>query len=206
MQKMQITTVTLGALQTNCYFLTNAQTKETVVIDPAENFPQIRGRLSADGFTPVAVLLTHGHFDHMTAADETKKAFGIPVCAAATEQSLLADPRKNGSALTGKETALTADTWIADGENLLLGGFNISVISTPGHTAGSVCYYIKDENALISGDTLFKSGVGRTDLPTGNYSALIYSITRKLFTLPDITDVYPGHGGKTTIASEKNTI
>ena len=203
MGDLRITALELGDLQTNCYLLTNVRTSETLIADPADSFHIIMEKCSAMGFKPVAALLTHGHFDHIMAAADVKGAFQIPIYAGIAEKALLQDARLNGSLMTGVEITLTADTWVSDGETLSLAGLQMKVICTPGHTAGSVCYYFEDENVLISGDTLFRGSFGRTDFPTGSFPALAQSITGKLFSLPDATQVYPGHGARTTIANEK---
>ena len=172
------------------------------MIDPADHPERIADICKSSGLTPAAILLTHGHFDHIMAAEGVKNAFGIPVYAGAEEKKLLSDPLLNGSAMIGENISMTADQWLNDGDILELAGFRIDVIATPGHTAGSVCYYFRDENILISGDTLFCGGIGRTDLPTGSYPSIVRSIGRKLLTLPRDTKVYPGHDEPTDIASE----
>ena len=200
---LQLSALVLGPLQTNCYFLTNGGTKETIIVDPADEFAKIHEKCRTLNIKPIAVFLTHGHFDHIAAVEYVKNAWEIPVYAGAAEKGLLRDARINGSAMINMDISFTADKWVSDGELLYIAGFEIKVIGAPGHTAGSVCYYFEDGDILISGDTLFRDSFGRTDLPTGDFSMLASSIKRKLFPLPDITVVYPGHGVKTTIAYEK---
>ena len=203
MSDLRITINVLGRVSTNCYFISNDQTKEAIIVDPADNAPLIQEKCEEMQISPVAILLTHGHFDHIMAALDVKKAFQIPIYAGADEKAILSDPSVNCSKMIGKGIEFTADQWLKDGDILNLAGFSMEVIATPGHTAGSVCYYFAQESILISGDTLFKEGLGRTDLPTGDQSTIIKSIKRRLFSLPENTVVYPGHDSKTTIEHEK---
>ena len=203
MSNLFISIYVLGEGATNCYFIGNTQTNETIIIDPADNARSIQSKCEEMNLKPITILLTHGHYDHILAVNEVREIFKIPVYAGLEEKELLADFSLNCSELFGGKAEVVADKWLNDGDILELAGMTIKVIRTPGHTAGSICYYFESENLLVSGDTLFKGTFGRTDLPTGNMSALIQSITQKLFTLPDNTDVYPGHGRKTIIANEK---
>jgi len=156
------------------------------------------------GIIPEAVVLTHGHFDHILAVEEIRRAFKeITVYAAEKEAKLLGDPRLNLTASYGTGVTLSPDHLVKDGDILELAGFKWQVIETPGHTEGSVCLWIKEEEVLISGDTLFAESLGRTDFPTGSSADIIRSIKERLFVLPDDTMVYPGHGEPTTIGHEK---
>jgi len=201
MDDIKITALVLGSLQTNCYLIANPE-GGAVIIDPACDFKRINEKINGDTLKPVAVLLTHGHFDHIAAAGELKDAYGIPVLAGLAEERLMSDSAMNGAYLIGEKIGLTADRWLADGDALLYADFDIRVISTPGHTAGGVCYYFEGCGALMSGDTLFRDSYGRTDLPTGNFEGIFHSITQKLFALPKETAVYPGHGAGTAIGRE----
>lgn len=201
--KLAIRMMVLGPVQTNCFFLINEDTKEVLIIDPADRAQKIIEWINSEGLKPVAILLTHGHFDHIMGMAGVKNEYHIPVYASKDEVEVLANPQLNVSTMMGAYISLTADELFADGDVLELAGMKLKVISTPGHTIGSVCFYMEEEKVLISGDTLFEASVGRTDFPTGSSRQLIESIKTRLFVLPDDTDVFPGHGGTTSIAYEK---
>lgn len=206
MSDIRIKTCVLGAVSTNCYLVYNEDTREAVVVDPADNAPYILNRCSELGITPAAVLLTHGHFDHMLAAVDVRRTFHVKIYASETEDAMLADASLNLSAgWAGAQTSFHADVLLHDGDELDLIGFRWKVIETPGHTSGSVCYYIPEEEVLFAGDTLFCQSYGRTDLPTGSSRELAASILEKVFTLADDIMVYPGHGETTTIGYEKKS-
>lgn len=193
----------VGAVATNCYLAENTKTKEALIIDPGDNAPGIAKIIKSDGVTPVAILLTHGHFDHAMAAEEVANEYGIEIYAHEAERETLEDPRINLSGMIGQTLKFHADRYVKDGEVLHLAGFDIQVFHTPGHTLGGVCYYLEEEKVLFSGDTLFCQSVGRTDFPTGSASTLIRSIQEKLMPLPDDTEVYTGHEDMTTIGMER---
>lgn len=196
-------------VQTNCYFLLNEETKEALIVDPAEQGRRIYDECVGMGYQPVAILLTHGHFDHIMGIGSLVKAGEeqgkkIPVYAEEHEKETLADSEMNlcmGFGI-GVQT-FEADETFTDGQEVTLAGMSFQVIHTPGHTPGSCCFYFKKENVLISGDTLFAQSFGRTDFPGGSARALANSIQEKLFVLPDETKVYPGHNESTTIGFEK---
>lgn len=203
MSDFRINTNVLGVVSTNCYIMYHNQTKEAVIVDPADNAPYILNKCRELGVTPVAVFLTHGHFDHMLAAEEIRRAFRIDIYAGEAEEELLKNPTVNLSwQHGGTEAVVNEVVLLRDGQELDLMGYHWNVITTPGHTAGSVCYYNREEEVLLSGDTLFLESLGRTDLPTSSSSAIIKSITEKLFILPEKVMVYPGHGDPTTIGHE----
>ena len=161
--------------------------------------------INKETLKPVAVLLTHGHFDHILAASEIAVNFHIPIYASKEEKELLETPSLNLSVSLGKNISLTPTTLLNDKDIIKLAGTEVNVIHTPGHTSGGICYLFKESKILFSGDTLFEGTVGRADLPTGNLNTLLDSVNHKLMTLPDDTTVFPGHGESTTVGHERNT-
>lgn len=192
-----------GAMRTNCYLIYDEETREALILDPADEEAKLARMLKEQGLKPAAILLTHGHFDHIGAVEPLRKQYGIRVYCLAEEKELMENPGYNLSELFGAGFGVTPDVTLRDGEELCLAGFRIQVIATPGHTAGSCCYYFPEDRFLISGDTLFEESVGRTDFPTGSTSMLVRSIRERLFVLPEDTPVYSGHGEATTIGHEK---
>lgn len=203
MGKLKINQYVVGPVQTNCYFAINEETKELLVIDPGESPKQLAEKIREEGCTPVAVLLTHGHFDHATGAEELAAEFGIPIYAYEGEKETLEDSNLNVSWMIGEQKVFHADVFVKDQQELDLAGFHIRVLFTPGHTRGGCCYYLPYEDVLFSGDTLFCCSVGRSDLPGGSTSELVRSVREKLLTLPERTTVYPGHNDVTTIENER---
>ena len=193
----------LGMLSTNCYVVENPDSQKVLIVDPGDSPLEIERQIDEIDGDPEAILLTHGHFDHMMAADELRRTFQIPIYAGEKEVELLADPDMNVSKLGGECVSLNVDRLLRDGETLDFLGEEWKVLFTPGHTGGGVCYYLKEQKILFSGDTLFDQSVGRTDLPTGSGRAIVDSVTRVLFALPDDVMVYPGHGDETSIGYEK---
>ncbi len=203
MKGIRIKRYVLGHMYTNCYLIINEAAGQLAVADPAACPGDILKYVKDRGYEPVAILLTHGHFDHITGIAGWESAYDIPVYAHEDEAALLADTSLNMSETFGRPVTYDKACLLKDREIINIAGIRIVVIHTPGHTAGSCCYYLEDERALISGDTLFYRSVGRTDFPTGDEGKLFGSIRGRLFTLPDEVTVYPGHGDMTTIGEEK---
>ncbi len=209
MSKMKINHYVVGMVQTNCYVVINDETKECFIIDPGASGKQLAEKIRQDGLEPVAVLLTHGHFDHAGAAKTLKDEFDISVYAHEAEADTLKDPQKNVSWMVNCKESYEADIFLKDEEIIKLAGFDIKVLHTPGHTEGGCCYYIAEEDVVFTGDTLFAGSVGRTDFPGGSMSQIVRSVQEKLLTLNEAgnleTDimVYPGHNDPTTIETER---
>lgn len=208
MKKIELGCYVIGMVQTNFYYLHREGEKETIVFDPADYGREIYEKLTRKGLEIKAIFLTHGHFDHILGVAALREASGAPVYASELERDLLADPDLNTSSQLRRACTLEADHYLKDGEKVTEAGITMRMISTPGHTEGSCCYYIEGSETggdpiLISGDTLFEGSVGRTDLPTGSMHEIVESIRTKLYILPDSTQVYTGHGGSTSIGYEK---
>lgn len=193
----------LGVCQTNCYFVYREGSSKVIFIDPADYGDQIFQAMKNNGFEVAAILLTHGHFDHIWGCSRLRQLTSAPVYAYEGEEDVLLSSDLNVSAGAGRACTVKANTLLKDGEEVTIEGMTFKLIATPGHTKGSCCYYFEEANMLISGDTLFEESVGRTDLPTGSMSTLVRSVKEKLFELPDEVVVYPGHGDSTTIGHEK---
>ena len=203
MGQIEIKSMTLGMVATNCYLIINKETKEALLIDPADNALRISNVIEENVCTLKAILLTHGHFDHIMALNELKKRYNVPVYAHEEQEDVLKQSSLNMSGMIGQIYTTQADIYVKDGEHLKLAGLDIIVLHTPGHTKGGVCYYLPEEKVLMSGDTLFHCSIGRTDFPTGSMSQLVRSVKEQLFVLPDDVQVYPGHDSVTSIGYEK---
>ncbi|GAY13810.1 MBL fold metallo-hydrolase [Mycobacterium sp. shizuoka-1] len=212
---MLLTGFPAGMLACNCYVLAPHAGADAVVVDPGQRaFGTLRRILDENRLTPAAVLLTHGHIDHIWSAQKVGDTFGCPVFIHPEDRYLLADPIRGfgprlgqiafGALFREPKQVVELDR---DGDKLELGGISVTVDHTPGHTRGSVVFRVPDglNQVAFTGDTLFKQSVGRTDLPGGSGNALLSSIVDKLLVLDDDTLVLPGHGESTTIGLERRT-
>ncbi len=196
----------VGFINTNCYIIYNVLTKEGCIVDPGGSAEKILAFINSRDIKSVSIYLTHGHFDHISAAKEIKEKTKAKIYAFETEKELMANPNANCAYMFDSDITLNADELLSDGQKVSFAGIEAKVINTPGHTKGSCCYYLEKEGILFSGDTLFYRTHGRTDLPTGSGADIVRSMEEILFKLPKDTKVYPGHGEFTTIGNEKNTL
>jgi hydroxyacylglutathione hydrolase len=203
---MDVRCFTVGQVAENCFVFRRDGSDRALIVDPGEEAERILGAVDEIGVTVEAILLTHTHFDHIGAVAPVAKATGAPVYCPELEVPVLADimsfvPWPG----FGPYESYDADETVSGGERLELAGFEIDVVFTPGHSPGHVTYSIADEQALFSGDVLFRGSVGRVDLPGGDGPTLLDSIRGLLDRFPDETVVYPGHMGVTTLGAERAT-
>lgn len=200
--------IPLGPIQTNAYVITN-DNNEAIIIDPGEEGDRLISMIESQEATPLAVLLTHAHFDHIGAVDAVRDNWSIPAYIHHNEKDWLNDPDKNGSSffpMIERDIRTRDADHIIEGEGKLhIGGFSFEIFETPGHSPGSVSFYDQKNSIVFSGDALFAGSIGRTDLPGGDQDELIDSIEAKLLTLPEETVVAPGHGPETTIDAERDS-
>lgn len=200
---MKVEKFVTGIISTNCYLVINEDTKQAVVIDPAACPSYLMSHIKSEGLKIEAILLTHGHFDHMMGIDGFLSEFDVPVYVHEEDADAMEDPVLNQSSTYTSGYTFGKARYLRDRQTLELAGYTFQVIHTPGHTKGGCCYYVASEDVLFSGDTLFQNSVGRTDFVNSSTSDLVHSVREKLFLLPDDTMVYPGHMGETKIGHEK---
>ncbi len=196
--------IRVSAFSTNCYVVHNTETKEGFLIDPGDYEEKILELLKEKDVKLTAIYLTHGHLDHMMAAERIKKEYQVPVYCHEAELAVLADPVQNLTSRFMREGYVFTDAeGRKDGEEFTEAGIQVKLLHTPGHTPGGCCYYLPEPSVLFSGDTLFCGSIGNTEFPGGSMGTLIRSIREKLYVLPNDTVVYAGHGDMTTISAEK---
>lgn len=194
----------VGALQCNCSILGDENSGEAIVVDPGDEIQRIRQILERHHLTVKQIIITHAHIDHIAGAAKLKALTGAPVLYNPNDLPLvkMMDMQAGWLGIPTPEVQPPDDA-LEDGRVISITGLSGQILHTPGHTEGSVCLHIPEQNLLIAGDTLFAGSVGRTDLPGGDGRTLIRSIHSKLMTLPEETIVVPGHGPNTTIGGEK---
>jgi glyoxylase-like metal-dependent hydrolase (beta-lactamase superfamily II) len=202
---ISLQTFTVGPLQENCYLLFDEDTKQAVLVDPGEEAPRLLKALK--NLTLTAIWLTHSHFDHIGAIADIQDVLGnIPVYLHPEDKIIFNNSYKAAQLWEIPFRQPQTETQdLSDRQILKLNDTEVYCLFTPGHAPGHIAFYIPDSNFVLSGDALFKGGIGRTDFVMGNHQQLLESIRTKLFTLPDDTVVYSGHGPKTTIGFEKQT-
>jgi glyoxylase-like metal-dependent hydrolase (beta-lactamase superfamily II) len=201
---MHVETIVVGEFQVNCYLLWS-DSNDVIVVDPGGDADVILDSIAKRKLSVAAYLLTHGHMDHISALADVHDAYPAPVRIHGADLKWAFDTQNQMPPFYGvpRKPSVMAATF-EDGQELTDAGLTYRVILTPGHTPGSVCFHFKAGGLLVTGDTLFAGGVGRTDLPGGNSRMLAASL-KKLAAFPDETIIYPGHGPSSSIAAEKET-
>ena len=204
---MNVKTLTLGMLDTNCYLISNGEA--VLIIDPAAEAEKIFEAVNDINLPVAGILLTHAHYDHIGALDEVQSKYDVPVYMSSEEREWIRDPDLN---MSGKRASMGIKPIASDIGPIILeegtysiNNFHFEIFHTPGHSPGSLSFYFKEEQKIFSGDVLFNGGVGRTDLIQGSFDVLMNSIRNKLYPLDSRTTVYPGHGNETSIEKEKAT-
>lgn len=190
--------LTLGQLDTNCYLVWSQKTRQVIIVDPADSGEFISEFILENFLKPIAVVLTHGHFDHVLGLLALKLNFDLPVFLNPADDFLLAQAQASAKHWLGRsvDPVPPADQALVDGQELVVGEHRLSVIETPGHTPGSVCLWVKNEGEsfALTGDTLFHQGVGRTDFSYSSSDQLKKSLQKLKSLVPSGTRCYPGHG------------
>lgn len=201
---MHIETLAVGPLETNCYVVSDEDSKEAIIIDAGDEAPYILNYIAQNELKVTMLINTHGHYDHTQANDSIRETTGAPLAIHCDDAELLAVPEKVSSKMMVKANPCKAPELLLHHNDVIsFGKYHLKVIYTPGHTKGGCCFYEENEKACFSGDTLFKAGVGRTDLYGGNYPSLLHSIRERLGQLPDDVIIYPGHGPCSTMGFER---
>lgn len=199
---IQVKQVVTGMIEENCYILYSEN--QALLIDPGDETSKIKDQIEELGVRPIAILLTHTHYDHIGSLEDIRVDYDVPVYVSSQEQDWLGDPAANLSVNKPYEViAKPADHLFSSLETLKIGPFTFDVVPTPGHSPGGVSFIFHEDQFVISGDALFKESVGRTDLPGSEPKRLLDGIRKHLFTLPENYAVYPGHGRDTSIGHEK---
>lgn len=197
-------TLVVGELGVNCFIMADSQTKEGLVIDPGAEPERVLAAVKSSGVKVLYVLNTHGHFDHIGANRKVTQATGAKLMINREDEPFL-----SRASLSARMYGLSTEdspppaSYLAEGDIIRFGSHEIRVIHIPGHSPGGSCFYLEKDGIIISGDSLFAGSIGRTDLPGGSQALLVLSIRSKLLTLPEATQVFPGHGPSTTIGHEK---
>jgi glyoxylase-like metal-dependent hydrolase (beta-lactamase superfamily II) len=201
---LNVKTLTVSVLDSNCHLIYNDE--EALIVDPGAEAERIKAAIEELDVRPVAILLTHTHFDHIGAVDEIREEYKIPVYVSSEEEDWLQNPTMNLSRMQGEDLIVRAAEHIFQPEEVVeIGGFSFKVVATPGHSPGSVSFIFADGEFVVTGDALFAGGVGRTVFPGSEPEKLVPNVREKLFTLPDHYTIYPGHRETSTIGKEIKT-
>ncbi|HHX65895.1 MAG TPA: MBL fold metallo-hydrolase [Chloroflexi bacterium] len=201
---MILRTLIVGVIKTNCYIMACERTREAMIIDPGGDAEKIIQAVQEMDVKVRRIVLTHFHFDHTLAAEDVRTATDARLAVHRAEVPYLEEPPEIFRTFSPEASqGISPDMLLDEGVHVQIGELDFEVLHTPGHSPGSLSLWIPNEGAVFSGDVLFRSGVGRTDLPGSDYKTLFYTVRDKLFALPDETFVYPGHGSRTTIGYER---
>ena len=201
---MKYESLIVGLLETNCYLVYCPESLECAIVDPGADEGRIFQIVTRKGLKPTILLNTHGHVDHIGANRAVKEKYNIPLCIHAGDREMLEKIQQSGlSIFLAAVDSPPPDRLLEEGDEIKIGKNSLKVFHTPGHSPGSVCFL--GDGFLLSGDTLFFGGVGRTDLPGGSWQEMESSIKNKILILPEDTIVLTGHGPATTVAQEKNS-
>lgn len=201
---MIIHTFPVGAFQVNCYVVADEATREGVLVDPGDEVAAVLGFVRREGLKIRAILLTHGHVDHVMRAQEFKESLGVPICAHPADRPLIAGAPQDALRFgLAPGPVAEVDQDLGDGQDFQAGPLTFQVLHVPGHTPGGVALVLG--GCAFTGDTIFAGAVGRTDLPGGDRRQLERSIRTRIYTLPEDTVLYPGHGPATTVGEEKRS-
>jgi len=204
-KEMKFQMIVVGPLETNCYLVYDEETKECLIVDPGADAEKIYPIVAEEELKPIAIVNTHGHIDHIGANRDMKDKYDIPLYLHAGDKDRAMRPNQlELSLFIGAKDSPPADRYLKDGDEISVGRGRLRVIHTPGHSPGSIS--LLNDGFILSGDTLFFEGVGRTDLPGGDQRQLEKSIRERLMTLPDDLEVLPGHGPLTTIGGERENL
>ena len=200
---MKRQTFAVGSMQCNCSILTCPHTNKAIVVDPGGDIDEIKSRLGDARVK--CILITHAHFDHVLAARDLQEATGAPIYLHRADRWLyrIMPLQYKIFGVKGFRRPPKISSYLRDGDKVQVGAMTLTVMHTPGHTPGSVCYHCRKHRLLIAGDTLFKGAVGAWQYPGGSLNQLVASVTDKVMQLPDDTVVVPGHGEETTIGAER---
>lgn len=201
---MKIHKIKVGLHEANCYIV--SKNDHALIIDPGADAKKIIAYIQKSRLEVCSVILTHAHYDHTSAANEMKKAFGCPVYAHKKEASALFDPVVNGSAECSAPVSVKADIPVTEGDRIICEDIGLEVINTPGHTEGSICLKVSGQDIIFTGDTVFSDDVGRTDLASGDEKKLIRTLKNKVCKWPGETVIYPGHGDSEVLKKVKKIL
>jgi hydroxyacylglutathione hydrolase len=205
--RLQIQTIVSMPFAENTYVVWQDGRTDAVVIDPGTEPDAVLAFLHERGLSPAAILNTHGHADHIAGNADLKAAYpDAPLVIGAGDEPLLTDPDLNVSRPFGFEiVSPPADRLVREGDSVLFAGLTLDIREIPGHSPGHIVYIVRDAGVVFGGDVLFRGSIGRTDFPGGSFATLAAGIRKKLYTMPDETVIYPGHGPVTKVGHEKRT-